>query len=94
MVEVYDKCGKIRDIGSTDVCGAYVTRELEVSTGYKIKVIAANYDEYTINNAYIKPKADLNKSELHPNWSQGTRIVPYYTTPPKNANDNTYDVKL
>ena len=94
MVEIRDKCGKLADIGSTDACGYYQSRKLETGMGYTIKVIAANYDEYTINNAYIKPRGDLKKSQLHPNWTQGTRIIDQYNIPAADQQLNTYDVKL
>jgi hypothetical protein len=94
MVEIYNKSGALVDIGSTDQCGLYKSSDLETCQGYKVKVIAPNYDEYIIRNAYIKERPDPTRSDLHPNWSQGTRLIPTYTTPPSSERDNCYDVKL
>lgn len=94
MVEIIDKCGKVRSIGSTDRCGKYVSIPLEVASGYKIKVTAPNYDDYFINNIYIQPQANLRRSEIHPNWTQGTKILPVYSIPGNEKNYNIYNVKL
>jgi hypothetical protein len=94
IVEVIDKYGMISDLGSTNSCGEYKTNKLETSMGYKIKVYAPNYDDYIINNIFVQPRPDLRESELHPNWTQGTRILPFFTTPDDGQNTNHYDVKM
>lgn len=94
IIEVTDKQGKVSDIGSTDMCGEYKTNNLETSRGYKIKVCAPNRDDYILNNVFIQPRPDLRKSELHPNWTQGTKILPFYNTPNSDKNTNHYDVKM
>jgi hypothetical protein len=94
VIEIIDKYGKICDLGSTDNCGKYKSGNLETSMGYKIKVTAPNYDDYTISNAFIQPKPELRRSELHPNWTQGTKILPFYTTSNDKENTNHYDIKM
>lgn len=94
IIEITDKHGRISDLGSTNSCGEYKSNKLETSRGYKIKVCAPNYDDYIINNVFIQPRPDLRRSELHPNWTQGTKILPFYSTPNDEKNTNHYDVKL
>lgn len=94
VIEIIDRYGKISDLGSTDHCGKYKSNKLETSMGYKIKVTAPNYNDYIINNVFIQPRPDLRKSELHPNWTQGTKVLPFYTTPDDKENTNHYDIKM